>query len=84
MFLNRWGPEIGNWRFSRARQRRVTPGVTSPRVVAGPILLTGIATCATCNGAMTLRQGAQILHLFDLCAAGQDRLQGALRSDGQA
>jgi site-specific DNA recombinase len=27
------------------------PRVTSPRVVTGPILLTGIATCATCNGA---------------------------------
>ena len=26
-----------------------------PRVVSGPILLTGLAYCATCSGAMTLR-----------------------------
>ena len=28
-----------------------------PRVVSGPILLTGLAYCATCSGAMTLRIG---------------------------
>ncbi|NEU15034.1 recombinase family protein, partial [Methylobacterium sp. BTF04] len=33
------------------------PRVTPPRVVTGPILLTGLATCATCSGAMTLRTG---------------------------
>jgi hypothetical protein len=33
------------------------PRVTAPRVVTGPILLTGLATCATCGGAMTLRTG---------------------------
>lgn len=33
------------------------PRVTAPRTVTGPILLTGLATCATCNGAMTLRTG---------------------------
>jgi site-specific DNA recombinase len=31
--------------------------VTAPRVVSGPILLTGLAVCATCRGAMTLRTG---------------------------
>lgn len=31
--------------------------MTAPRVVTGPILLTGLATCATCGGAMTLRTG---------------------------
>lgn len=33
------------------------PRVTPPRVVSGPILLTGLATCGTCGGAMTLRTG---------------------------
>lgn len=33
------------------------PRVSPPRVVSGPILLTGLATCATCGGAMTLRTG---------------------------
>ncbi|TXN00562.1 hypothetical protein FV242_21455, partial [Methylobacterium sp. WL64] len=33
------------------------PRVTAPRVVTGPILLTGLATCATCGGPMTLRTG---------------------------
>src|SRR4029079_11541030 len=33
------------------------PRVTAPRVVTGPILLTGLAVCATCRGAMTLRTG---------------------------
>ena len=37
----------------KARNPRVTP----PRMVSGPILLTGLAVCASCHGAMTLRTG---------------------------
>jgi site-specific DNA recombinase len=37
--------------------RTRNPRVTAPRVVTGPILLTGLAVCATCRGAMTLRTG---------------------------
>ena len=33
------------------------PKVTPPRVVNGPILLTGLATCAHCGGGMTQRTG---------------------------
>ncbi|WP_455960057.1 recombinase family protein [Methylorubrum aminovorans] len=33
------------------------PRATPARVVTGPILLTGLATCTTCNGPMTLRTG---------------------------
>ncbi|WP_374308935.1 recombinase family protein [Methylocella sp.] len=33
------------------------PHVTAPRVVNGPILLTGLATCAHCGGGMTQRTG---------------------------
>ncbi len=39
--------------FLKERNPRVTP----PRMVSGPILLTGIAVCASCHGAMTLRTG---------------------------
>lgn len=34
-----------------------SPKVVAPRVTTGPILLTGLAICATCEGAMTLRTG---------------------------
>jgi hypothetical protein len=37
----------------KARNPRVTP----PRIITGPILLTGLAVCATCGGGMTLRTG---------------------------
>jgi site-specific DNA recombinase len=33
------------------------PKVTPPRVTTGPILLTGLAVCATCGGGMMLRTG---------------------------
>ncbi len=33
------------------------PRVTPPRIVSGPVLLTGLAVCASCHGAMTLRTG---------------------------
>ena len=33
------------------------PRVEAPRAITGPILLTGIAFCSLCNGAMTLRTG---------------------------
>ena len=31
------------------------PRINPPRVVTGPILLTGLAVCASCGGGMTLR-----------------------------
>jgi site-specific DNA recombinase len=34
-----------------------SPKVIAPRVTTGPIRLTGLAVCATCNGGMTLRTG---------------------------
>ena len=47
------------------------PRVTAPRVVTGPILLTGIATCAGCGGAMTLRTGTSStgkVHKYYTCS----------------
>jgi site-specific DNA recombinase len=37
--------------------RERNPRTTPPRVVSGPVLLTGLAFCASCNGAMTLKTG---------------------------
>lgn len=47
------------------------PKVTPPRVVTGPILLTGLATCATCQGGMTLRTGTSkngTVHRYYTCS----------------
>ncbi|NEJ60762.1 recombinase family protein [Rhizobium leguminosarum] len=44
------------------------PRAMPPRVVTGPILLTGIATCASCNGGMTLRTGKYGRYRYYTCA----------------
>jgi len=48
-----------------------SPRVVAPRVTTGPILLTGLAICATCQGGMTLRTGASqngIVHRYYTCS----------------
>jgi site-specific DNA recombinase len=48
------------------------PKVTPPRVVTGPILLTGLAICAACRGAMTLRTGTSKtgrVHRYYACSS---------------
>lgn len=47
------------------------PRVTPPRVVSGPILLTGLATCASCKGSMVLRTGTSksgTVHRYYSCS----------------
>ena len=44
------------------------PKVLPPRVVTGPILLTGIATCASCGGGMTLRTGKTGRYRYYTCS----------------
>ncbi len=47
------------------------PRVTPPRMVSGPILLTGLAVCASCHGAMTLRTGTSRsgqIHRYYACS----------------
>ena len=47
------------------------PRVTPPRVISGPILLTGLAVCATCNGSMVLRTGTSkngTVHRYYTCS----------------
>jgi site-specific DNA recombinase len=51
----------------KARNPRVTP----PRIVSGPVLLTGLAVCATCHGAMTSRTGTSMtgkIHRYYTCS----------------
>lgn len=58
---------------------RGNPKQTPPRVVTGPILLAGLATCASCRGGMTERtgkSGRSPLHLRYMGPAGQVRLFG--------
>jgi site-specific DNA recombinase len=52
----------------QARLKARNPKVTPPRVVTGPILLTGIATCASCAGGMTLRTGKSGRYRYYTCA----------------
>jgi site-specific DNA recombinase len=47
------------------------PRVAAPRAVTGPILLTGLAFCASCAGAMTLRTGTSrtgIVYRYYACS----------------
>ncbi|MDH2350274.1 recombinase zinc beta ribbon domain-containing protein [Bradyrhizobium sp. SSUT112] len=48
-----------------------SPKVAARRVTTGPILLTGLAVCATCNGGMTLRTGTSktgAIHRYYACS----------------
>jgi site-specific DNA recombinase len=48
-----------------------SPQVVAPRVTTGPILLTGLAVCATCGGGMTLRTGTSqngVIHRYYTCS----------------
>jgi site-specific DNA recombinase len=48
------------------------PKVSPPRVTTGPILLTGLAVCASCGGAMTLRTGTSKsgrIHRYYTCSS---------------
>ncbi|UYO54618.1 recombinase family protein [Rhodopseudomonas palustris] len=55
------------------RQLRArSPKVVAPRVTTGPILLTGLAVCATCGASMTLRTGTSstgAVHRYYTCSA---------------
>jgi hypothetical protein len=50
---------VGSEVFDRAQAllRSRNPHVTPPRVISGPILLSGLAVCASCGASMTLRAG---------------------------
>ena len=52
-----------------ARNRRCLP----PRVVGSPVLLTGIARCATCGAGMTLRTGKSGRYRYYACAGAAQK-----------
>ncbi|WP_083850598.1 recombinase family protein [Rhodovulum sp. PH10] len=45
-----------------------SPALTTPRIVSGPTLLTGICFCAACGGAMTLRTGKSGRYRYYTCS----------------
>ena len=56
------------------------PKVTPPRVVTGPILLTGLATCAACHASMTVRTGTSKsgrVHRYYACSTSARMGKGA-------
>lgn len=57
----------------QAALRARNPKAMPPRVVSGPILLTGLATCASCGGGMTLRTGKSGRYRYYTCATCAQR-----------
>lgn len=55
------------------------PKTTPPRTVSGPILLTGIATCASCGGGMTLRTGKSGRYRYYACASKAQKGESACK-----
>lgn len=49
--------DLAEFEAVQATLKAHNPRTTPARVVTGPILLTGLATCTTCKGPMTLRTG---------------------------
>jgi len=56
------------WEAVQAHLQSRSPQWTAPRVVSGPTLLTGIAFCADCGGAMTLRTGKYGRYRYYTCS----------------
>jgi len=67
-------PIVDETLFDRVQAKLAAnnPKVTAPRVVNGPILLTGLATCAHCGGGMTQRTGTSAsgkVYAYYACAS---------------
>ncbi len=61
--------------FERVQQSLAarSPRQTPPRVVTGPVLLTGLAVCVHCGGGMTLRTGKSGRYRYYTCATQAHR-----------
>src|SRR5690606_39169756 len=69
----------------QARLAANNPKVTPPRVVNGPILLTGLATCAHCGGGMTQRTGtSRSGKIYSYYACASRAQKGATACKGNA
>jgi site-specific DNA recombinase len=63
--------DVGEFEAVAAALKSRDPRVAAPRVVTGPILLTGLAVCASCGGGMTLRTGTSrsgAVHKYYSCS----------------
>ena len=56
------------WQAMQAHLKYRNPKWTPPRTVSGPTLLTGIAFCASCGGAMTMRTGKGGRYRYYTCS----------------
>jgi site-specific DNA recombinase len=70
--------------FERVQQQlhARSPRVAAPRVTTGPILLTGLAVCATCGGGMTLRTGTSrsgAVHRYYTCSTQARKGKGGCK-----
>lgn len=63
----------------QAMLKAKNPRTMPPRVVTGPILLTGIATCASCGGGMTLRTGKYGRYRYYTCATSAQQGKSACK-----
>ncbi|WP_082675670.1 recombinase family protein [Aureimonas ureilytica] len=64
--------ERADFEAVQATLKARNPRAEAPRVVTGPILLTGLAVCASCEGGMTLRTGTSKngkVHRYYTCSA---------------
>ncbi|WP_082653294.1 recombinase family protein [Aureimonas sp. AU22] len=57
----------------QALLRSRNPKIAAPQVVAGPILLTGLLSCAKCESALTMRTGKSGQYRYYACANRQAR-----------
>ena len=57
----------GTFQQAQASLSSRSPKVVAPRIVNSPVLLTGLARCATCRGAMTLRTGKSGRYRYYAC-----------------
>ena len=63
--------EPGTFEAVQQILKKRNPRVEAPRAITGPILLTGLAFCSLCNGAMTLRTGTSKsgkIHRYYACS----------------
>ena len=69
--------DAGTFDALQAHLQSRNPKLVPPRVVTGPILLTGVATCATCGGGITLRTGKSGRYRYYTCATAARQGKGA-------
>jgi site-specific DNA recombinase len=65
--------ETERWERVQSILRSKNPKVSSPKIITGPILLTGLVRCESCGFAMTIRTGKSGKYRYYSCAGAQSR-----------